>query len=143
MTRAQLAEELGVSEVTVHGWEKGRSHPKVDKVNQMAALFGIHDDGHFLRYTYDGVSKEELCEQVEELQEKVRSFIDILVPQMEKRISELEEKIVELKTDSSSFEIDLNLHYPDFIEPKTVEKIHEQSKLMAWARNKFKKEATE
>ena len=44
MTQVQLAEELGVSQSTVAGWETGGVYPRVDKLLAMAKLFNCTVD---------------------------------------------------------------------------------------------------
>lgn len=40
MTQADLAEQLGVSEMTVRRWESGKSSPRIEEVNRLAKFLG-------------------------------------------------------------------------------------------------------
>lgn len=40
-TQSQIASDLGVSKGTFSDWTAGRSHPRMDRVQQLAEYFGI------------------------------------------------------------------------------------------------------
>lgn len=45
MTQTEAAERLGVTATTVLNWEKGKTSPRIEQVNQMADLYKVpmHD----------------------------------------------------------------------------------------------------
>ena len=44
MTQIELAEEIGVSQSTVAGWEAGEVNPRIDKLLAMSKLFNCTVD---------------------------------------------------------------------------------------------------
>lgn len=47
MTRKQIADAVGVSEVAVYYWENGRQKPSADKLPKLAELLGCSIDELF------------------------------------------------------------------------------------------------
>lgn len=41
LTQAEASKILGITSVTLGSWEKGRSYPTIDKVFEMAKLYGV------------------------------------------------------------------------------------------------------
>lgn len=41
MTTYRVAKDIGISSVTFTDWKKGRSKPKVDKLQKIADYFGV------------------------------------------------------------------------------------------------------
>ena len=82
LSKKDLAERLGVSEVTVNNWEKGNSRPKVVYVRQMDELFSVSDD-YWTQYMdgytrmseqVEDISKREMSKKIYELQNRVRDL---------------------------------------------------------------------
>lgn len=40
-TQREVSEILGISNVTIGNWEKGRTYPKVNQVERLATLYGV------------------------------------------------------------------------------------------------------
>lgn len=49
MTRKQIADAVGVSEVAVYYWENGRQKPSADKLPKLAELLGCTIDALYGR----------------------------------------------------------------------------------------------
>lgn len=48
LTQGQLAKKLGVSNVSVHRWEKGEVIPSPEHIKDMASIFGVSGRDIFL-----------------------------------------------------------------------------------------------
>jgi transcriptional regulator with XRE-family HTH domain len=45
LTQEQVADELNVTKKTVGSWEKGKTRPKLEKIEPLCALYGVtYDD---------------------------------------------------------------------------------------------------
>lgn len=59
MTRAEVAERLGVTSQTVFNWENGRGEPRGDKLDEVIALYGVSKDYLLVEDPLDGLSWDE------------------------------------------------------------------------------------
>ena len=41
-TQREVSEILGISNVTIGNWEKGKTFPKVNQVEKLASLYGVN-----------------------------------------------------------------------------------------------------
>ena len=41
-TQREVSEILGISNVTIGNWEKGKTFPKVNQVERLASLYGVN-----------------------------------------------------------------------------------------------------
>lgn len=44
MTQLELANQIGVTPVTVYNWERGRYEPKASQLRALARIFGVSMD---------------------------------------------------------------------------------------------------
>ena len=65
MTQADLAEQLGVSEMTVRRWESGKSSPRIEEVNRLAKLLGSTVDYLMGTGEFNEVQSNKLQEERE------------------------------------------------------------------------------
>lgn len=52
-TSYQVSKDTGIGQNTLSGWKSGRSKPKVDKLQKLAAYFGVTVN-YFLQEEKDG-----------------------------------------------------------------------------------------
>ena len=71
LTQTELGTLLGVSYMTIRRWETGKSKPSIDKINELANLFGTS-----VEYLLDLQDKSQIKQQMDAAFELADKFTD-------------------------------------------------------------------
>ena len=99
LTQTELADEIGVTKLSISNWERGERDIKFDKAQQLADFFGV-SVGYLLGFesNQDGCLGE-LLEEIKEIRQYaclVAGFNQVFIPENEV-ISVIEKHIKSLK----------------------------------------------
>lgn len=75
-SQRELADELGVASSTFNDWVKGRKYPRIDKIEQLANIFGILKSDLIEEKTEKSTERDGLSKEMTELIDCIKSLPD-------------------------------------------------------------------